>query len=111
MALPGSQTVENLRCGAAAFAGKHMHMVGIGGEGMRGLAELLNVHGAVVSGSDCQSTAVTDRLERLGIKVASGHRPRHVSAETAMVVISAAIKPDNPEVIEANSRGTPVPIL
>ena len=108
MTLPGTQTVEKTHCGAAAFAGKHLHMVGIGGEGMRGLAELLNLHGAVVSGSDCQSTAATDRLERLGIKVATGHRPQHVSADTAMAVISAAIKPDNPEVIEANSRGTPV---
>ena len=108
MTVSASQLVEESRCGASAFAGKHLHMVGIGGEGMRGLAELLNRHGAIVSGSDCQSTPATDRLTRLGIRVASGHRPQHVPTEATMVVASAAIKPDNPEVIEAINRGSQV---
>jgi len=75
---------------------------------MRGLAELLNHHGAMVSGSDCLSNAATDRLKHLGIPVVMGHRPDHVPAQTDILVISAAIKPDNPEVLEAKKRGTAV---
>ena len=108
MAVPTTEITEKSLSGAAALAGKQLHMVGIGGEGMRGLAELLNRHGALVSGSDCLSSPATERLKHLGIPVIMGHRPGHVPAQTDALVISAAIKPDNPEVLEAKKRGIPV---
>ena len=96
------------QCGAAAFAGKQVHMVGIGGAGMCGLAELLSRHGAMVSGSDCLSSGATERLKSLGIPIAIGHRAQHVPVEATTLVMSAAIKPDNPEVLEAKKRGLQV---
>ncbi len=87
---------------------KLLHMVGVGGEGMRGLAELLNRHGAIVSGSDCLSSPAIEKLKHLGIPVLMGHRPDHVPDQTDILVISAAIKSDNPEVLEAKKRGIPV---
>ena len=108
MAVPTTETIEKSPSGAAALTGKCLHMVGIGGEGMRGLAELLNRHGAIVSGSDCLTSPATERLKHLGIPVLIGHRPDHVPEQTDVLVISAAIKQDNPEVLEAKKRGTSV---
>ena len=104
MTVSTKQTVKKSQCGAAAFSGQQVHMVGIGGAGMRGLAELLKRHGAVISGSDCLSSGATERLKSLGIPISIGHRAGHVPAETVKVVISAAIRADNPEVLEAKKR-------
>lgn len=87
---------------------RHIHFAGIGGIGMSGIAEvLLNLGGYVVSGSDLKLTAVTDRLTKLGATIVEGHDAANV-AEADVVVISSAVKPDNPEVVAAKLRQIPV---
>lgn len=84
-----------------------IHFVGIGGIGMSGIAEVLNNLGYKISGSDIKETDTTKRLKSLGIKVYYGHKPENIrSAE--VLVISSAIKKDNPELIEAKKLGIPV---
>ncbi|HXD76049.1 MAG TPA: UDP-N-acetylmuramate--L-alanine ligase [Vicinamibacterales bacterium] len=84
-----------------------MHFVGIGGIGMSGIAELLANLGYAVSGSDMKKSAVTDRLETLGIRVMQGHDAAHVG-DADVVVVSSAVRPANPEVREAARRQIPV---
>ncbi|MCU1382101.1 MAG: UDP-N-acetylmuramate/alanine ligase [Acidobacteria bacterium] len=86
---------------------RHVHFVGIGGIGMSGIAELLANLGYVVSGSDAKRSAVTARLETLGIRVDGGHDAAHVG-DADVVVISSAVRPSNPEVVEAARRQVPV---
>jgi UDP-N-acetylmuramate--alanine ligase len=86
---------------------KHIHFVGVGGAGMSGIAEILHNLGYSVSGSDQHSSGVTKRLAALGIRVAIGHDAAHVAGAEA-VVISTAVKGDNPEVIAARSKRIPV---
>jgi len=86
---------------------RHVHFVGIGGIGMSGIAELLANLGYTVSGSDEKRSVVTDRLDTLGIRVAYGHDARHVG-DADVVVISSAVRPTNPEVVEAQRRQIPV---
>lgn len=86
---------------------KHIHLVGIGGTGMSGIAELLLNLGYKVTGSDLASTEVTERLARLGGGIALGHDRSHVE-EADVLVYSSAVKADNPEMIEARLRGIPV---
>jgi UDP-N-acetylmuramate--alanine ligase len=86
---------------------RRVHFVGIGGIGMSGIAELLANLGYAVSGSDEKRSSVTDRLETLGIRVTYGHDASHVG-DADVVVISAAVRPTNPEVGEAISRQIPV---
>lgn len=64
------------------FLVNHLHFVGIGGAGMSGIAEVLLNLGYVVSGSDLQHTAVTDRLQQLGARIAYGHDKRTSAART-----------------------------
>ena len=86
---------------------RRIHFVGIGGSGMSGIAELLANLGYEVSGSDAKRTDVTERLEQLGVRVAAGHNARNVGA-VDVVVISSAIRSDNPELVEARARSIPV---
>jgi UDP-N-acetylmuramate--alanine ligase len=86
---------------------RRVHFVGVGGIGMSGIAELLANLGYVVSGSDARRSAVTDRLESLGVTVHAGHAETHVG-DADVVVYSSAVRPDNPEVAEAARRGIPV---
>jgi UDP-N-acetylmuramate--alanine ligase len=86
---------------------RHVHFVGIGGVGMSGIAELLANLGYVVSGSDEKRSAVTDRLAAMGIRIASGHDAANVG-DAEVVVISSAVRPTNPEVVEAGRRQVPV---
>ena len=86
---------------------RHAHFVGIGGIGMSGIAELLLNMGFGVSGSDARSTDITTRLQTLGAVVHAGHAAVHLG-DPDVVVISAAVRPDNPEVAEAHRRGIPV---
>jgi UDP-N-acetylmuramate--alanine ligase len=86
---------------------RHAHFVGIGGIGMSGIAELLLNLGFGVSGSDARATDITARLRTLGATIHEGHSGTHV-AGTDVVVISAAVRADNPEVVEAQRRGIPV---
>jgi UDP-N-acetylmuramate--alanine ligase len=86
---------------------KRIHFVGIGGSGMSGIAEVLSNLGYVVSGSDLAQSAAVRRLREMGIKVAIGHDAQNVAATDA-VVVSSAVKPDNPEVLRARELHIPV---
>jgi UDP-N-acetylmuramate--alanine ligase len=86
---------------------RRVHFVGIGGIGMSGIAELLANLGYAVSGSDAKRSAVTDRLAMLGIAVSYGHDASHVG-DADVVVISSAVRPSNPEIVEAARRQIPV---
>ena len=84
-----------------------LHFVGIGGIGMSGIAEVLHNLGYRVQGSDLSDSANVRRLTDLGIPVVIGHEAGNVDA-AEVVVISSAVKPDNPEVIAARVRRLPV---
>jgi UDP-N-acetylmuramate--alanine ligase len=86
---------------------RRIHFVGIGGIGMSGIAELLANLGYEVSGSDARRSEVTDRLQTLGVRIATGHDAAHVG-DADVVVVSSAIRRDNPEVAIAGARGIPV---
>jgi UDP-N-acetylmuramate--alanine ligase len=86
---------------------KNIHFVGVGGSGMSGIAEVLANLGFTVSGSDLAASATTRRLEAQGVRVAVGHAAAHV-AEADAVVVSTAVKEDNPEVMAARERRIPV---
>jgi len=84
-----------------------IHLVGIGGVGMGGIAEVLLNLGYAVQGSDLKESAVTRRLTRLGALVHIGHRRENVS-EADVVVVSSAVADDNPEVLVARAARKPV---
>ena len=86
---------------------RHIHLVGIGGIGMSGIAELLLNLGYSVSGSDIRRSEVTDHLSNLGGKIFPGHRPQNIEGAD-VVVFSSAVKDDNPEIAEARERSIPV---
>jgi UDP-N-acetylmuramate--alanine ligase len=86
---------------------KNIHFVGIGGAGMSGIAEILHNLGYRVSGSDQNASPTTRALAKRGIRVAIGHDAAHVAGAEA-VVISSAVKADNPEVTAARSQRIPV---
>jgi UDP-N-acetylmuramate--alanine ligase len=86
---------------------RHIHFVGIGGSGMSGIAEVLLNLGYSVSGSDAAQSAATRRLAQLGAKVWLGHAAEHIAGADA-IVVSTAVKPDNPEVIAARVARIPV---
>ncbi|HEX4750712.1 MAG TPA: UDP-N-acetylmuramate--L-alanine ligase [Bryobacteraceae bacterium] len=89
------------------FKPQHVHFVGIGGIGMSGIAEVLLTLGYQVSGSDLKSSAITQRLERLGAAVHVGHRAENV-VDAKAVVVTSALDPSNPEVAEARRLQIPV---
>jgi len=86
---------------------KNIHFVGIGGAGMSGIAEVLLNLGYAVSGSDLAEGNATRRLAGLGALVRIGHAAEHVSSAD-VVVISSAVRADNPEVVAARARHVPV---
>ncbi|QDF96004.1 UDP-N-acetylmuramate--L-alanine ligase [Azoarcus sp. DD4] len=86
---------------------KRIHFVGIGGAGMSGIAEVLVNLGYAVSGSDLGDSAATRRLRAMGAKVVQGHDAANVDGADALVV-STAVKNDNPEVIAARARHIPI---
>ena len=86
---------------------KHLHFIGIGGSGMSGIAEVILNLGYQVSGSDLTENAPVRRLKTLGAKVVIGHVASNI-AGADVVVISSAVKPDNPEVVAAKAAGVPV---
>jgi UDP-N-acetylmuramate--alanine ligase len=86
---------------------KRIHFVGIGGAGMCGIAEVLANQGFEVSGSDLTASAATRRLAAMGVAVAFGHDAANVVAADA-VVVSTAVKDDNPEVVAARERHVPI---
>jgi UDP-N-acetylmuramate--alanine ligase len=86
---------------------RRLHFVGIGGTGMSGIAEVLANLGYPVSGSDLAASDATRRLKKLGAKVDREHRAEHVR-DADVVVVSSAVREDNPEVVEARRLGIPV---
>ncbi|SHF24685.1 UDP-N-acetylmuramate--L-alanine ligase [Desulfofundulus australicus DSM 11792] len=86
---------------------RRVHFIGIGGAGMSGLASILLDLGYEISGSDLSSTDITRRLESRGAVCHVGHASRNLDT-SQLVVISSAIKPDNPELLAAREKGIPV---
>ena len=84
-----------------------VHFIGIGGIGMSGIAEVMHNLGYIVQGSDLSSGANTERLSSLGIKIFCGHDARNVQ-NASYVVMSSAVKSDNPEIIEAEAKNIPI---
>src|SRR5579872_1166209 len=89
------------------FKPQHVHFIGIGGIGMSGLAEVLLELGYRVSGSDLKKSGATDRLAARGAIIFEGHAAENVDSAKA-VVVSSAVRPDNPEVLEAHRLAIPV---
>jgi len=86
---------------------KRIHFVGIGGAGMGGIAEVLANEGYQISGSDQAFSPMTERLQAVGAEVFLGHQPSNISG-AHVVVVSTAIKEDNPEVEAARAARIPV---
>ncbi len=85
---------------------KHIHMIGIGGVSMSGIAEILHNWGVFVTGSDCTRTKITDRLSSHGIFVSIGHNTNLVE-KADLVIYSAAVKHDDPELVCAHKNNIP----
>jgi len=86
---------------------RRLHFVGIGGIGMSGIAEVLVNLGYQVTGSDLEDGATVGRLRAMGATIARGHRTENVG-DADVVVVSSAVRGDNPEVLEARRRQIPV---
>jgi UDP-N-acetylmuramate--alanine ligase len=86
---------------------QRIHLVGIGGIGMSGIAEVLLTLGYSVSGSDTKPSTITERLQNLGATIYEGHQAGNV-AGAHVLVISSAIRAGNPEVVEAHQQKIPV---
>ncbi len=86
---------------------RRVHFVGVGGVGMSGIAEVLANLGYRVSGSDLKESAITRRLKAAGVRVSLGHHAANVRG-AQVVVVSSAVRPDNPEVLTARRAGVPV---
>jgi UDP-N-acetylmuramate--alanine ligase len=87
---------------------KAVHLIGIGGAGMSGIARILLARGAAVSGSDARESAAVLALRALGARVDVGHDAAHLPSPPATVVVSSAIRETNPELAAARERGLPV---
>lgn len=86
------------------FTGRRVHFVGIGGSGMSGLAQMLLNCGAKVSGTDREVSAVTRKLSELGANISNEESAAGLPEGTEIVVHSAAIKMEHPELVEARAR-------
>src|SRR5271167_3998973 len=86
---------------------QRIHLVGIGGIGMSGIAEVLLTLGYSVAGSDNKPSTITERLQDLGATIFEGHKAENVEG-AHVVVTSSAVKTDNPEVVEAHKKKIPV---
>lgn len=84
-----------------------IHMIGIGGISMSGLAEILKDKGYIVKGSDMNDSSIIQKLKKSGINVTIGHDKNNVGDADA-VIFTAAIKKDNPEYVESETRGIPL---
>ena len=86
---------------------RRVHLVGIGGSGMSPLAKVLLEAGLDVRGSDLQASPALSALRSLGARVVQGHRAENVG-DAELLIVSAAVRPDNPELQEARRLGLPV---
>jgi UDP-N-acetylmuramate--alanine ligase len=103
--------VEETVDGTAFGPGRRVHLIGIGGAGMSGIARILLARGAVVSGSDAKESGTVLALRALGARIELGHDAAHLppdDGEPAVVVVSSAIRESNPELAGARARGLPV---
>ena len=101
----GLDRPRSLQHWTSPYAAKRIHLIGIGGCGMSSLGGVLLRCGAIVSGSDLVGFRDADRLEDMGAVVTIGQAPINVRSDTDLVVHSAAIRDDNPELLEARRRG------
>ncbi len=85
---------------------EHIHCIGIGGIGLSAIAEILLQRGKTVTGSDMKESYMTDKLMKSGAYIYLGHRAKNVEGAD-LVVYSAAIAPDNPEIVRAHELGIP----
>ena len=102
------QTTKVSRAAPQPYAGQRVHLIGVGGAGMRALAKMLLDHGAMVSGSDRVAGGATERLAREGLAFHVGQSAANLPAACDLVVHSAAIHEQNPELIAARQRGCEV---
>ncbi len=86
---------------------KKVHLIGIGGSSMNGIAEIIMKYGIAVTGSDRSQSVNTHRLEQLGAQIHYGHAPENLSADCDLVVYTLAISDDNPELLKAKELGIP----
>lgn len=86
---------------------KNIHCIGIGGVGVSAIAEILLSRGYRVSGSDMKQSEITDRLKQHGVKIYIGHRAENVE-DADLIVYSAAIAEENPEIIRAREKNLPL---
>ncbi|WEH38978.1 UDP-N-acetylmuramate--L-alanine ligase [Streptomyces sp. AM 2-1-1] len=84
------------------------HFIGIGGAGMSGIAKILAQRGAKVAGSDAKESGTADALRALGATVHIGHAADHLADDATCVVVSSAIRADNPELVRAAELSVPV---
>jgi UDP-N-acetylmuramate--alanine ligase len=84
------------------------HFIGIGGAGMSGIAKILATRGARVAGSDAKDSETAAALRALGATVHIGHAAEHLADDATCVVVSSAIRDDNPELAAARERGVPI---
>ncbi|HPF38069.1 MAG TPA: UDP-N-acetylmuramate--L-alanine ligase [Phycisphaerae bacterium] len=92
---------------SSPFAAKRIHLIGIGGCGMASLGGVLLRCGAIVSGSDLREFGDQAALEEMGATIRIGQAPVNISKSCDLVVYSAAIRQDNPELVEAKRRVIP----
>ncbi|MDH2391070.1 UDP-N-acetylmuramate--L-alanine ligase [Streptomyces sp. HNM0663] len=93
---------------AVPSAMERPHFIGIGGAGMSGIAKILAQRGAKVAGSDAKESGAADALRALGATVHIGHAAGHLADDASCVVVSSAIRPDNPELVRAAELSVPV---
>ncbi|MFB8208954.1 UDP-N-acetylmuramate--L-alanine ligase [Streptomyces sp. NPDC056010] len=84
------------------------HFIGIGGAGMSGIAKILAQRGAKVAGSDAKESPTAEALRALGATVHIGHAAGHLADDASCVVVSSAIRADNPELVRAGELSIPV---
>jgi len=94
--------IENIIANA-----KHMHFIGIGGSGMFPIVQILHKLGVHITGSDNNEGSIIDQERAMGIPVSMGQRAENIPANTDLVVYSAAISQDNPELVAARESGIP----
>ena len=90
------------------WAGRKGHLIGVGGVSMSPLAEVLSEAGLVITGSDMSDGKNVAHLRSLGIRVMIGHYAENIEPDTEFVVRTAAVRDDNPEIVEARRRGIPI---
>ena len=86
---------------------RRIHFTGIGGISMSGLAEILASQGYIITGSDIKSSPIIQKLDKMGISAAIGHQAENV-AGADLLVYTAAVKPDNTELLAASAAGIPI---